>query len=75
MLAIKLFYNEANFVNIVKNYVKLENVSCFFRLTDNAEEVKEYLKANGFYREDSYEFNEDEVAKRFPGQVVINKIF
>ncbi|ACZ11965.1 hypothetical protein Sdel_0935 [Sulfurospirillum deleyianum DSM 6946] len=39
-------------------------------LSYNAKEVKEYLKANALYREDGYEYNEEEVAKRFPKQVV-----
>ena len=39
-------------------------------LSYNAKEVKEYLKANALYREDGYEYNEAEVAKRFPKQVV-----
>ena len=39
-------------------------------LSYNAKEVKAYLKANTLYREDSYEINQEEVAKRFPKQAL-----
>lgn len=39
-------------------------------LSYNAKDVKAYLKANTLYREDSYEINEEAVAKRFPKQTL-----
>lgn len=39
-------------------------------LSYNAKEVKDYLQANKLYRDDSYELNQEEVAKKFPKQTL-----
>ena len=39
-------------------------------LSYDAKEVKAYLQENKLYREDSYELNQEEVAKKFPKQTL-----